>query len=640
NEGSAYAPFEHLQKAFDTIAATGSDSADYKIYVCGTVKGNSSLKTDLDSKARSIAIEGLNQPESGKSPTDTLAGGTEFTTLAALDVVTKVPVTIKGIKITKSSGSDKSMGILLNNKDANVTLLDGTEISGNKCGVDFNGGGVYIQKGTLCMKSGVIKDNTAKQGGGVYVNSGDGITANLKISGSAKIPCGTDGKNDVYLCEKSDNTYPAIQIAGPLVSGATSDADKIAVTAANWRRKKTVVQAADDCGLADISAYQNYFKPTGKGINFSFGGTDKKIAKLTAPYYVAAGGVDQTTTPGTEDEPYGSIYFACKQLSGGDKETIFVKGSVGRSVVPEELVAANCSGLTIQGAALLPAGNASQDKIDAGGSSIVLQVKTKVPVTIKHLKITGGNNPTVAESIGNGGGIKMDAGTNVTLGEGALVGDVIETTGMVAATSASGGYGNKAASGAGVYNAGGTLTLESGSYISHNYAMSSYNSSPSGGGGGIFVAPGATVTIKEGAHVILNASAGRGGGLYLGGASASSKASVVMTGGNIDYNKTTFWGGGIYGVYASVQMSGGSLSYNGQTQGTHSWGPRGGGCFIERDSNFTMSGTALASHNHAENNGGAFSLADNVLFDMQGGTIEANSASDGNGGAFYCEASG
>ena len=392
NEGSAYAPFEHLQKAFDTIAATGSDSADYKIYVCGTVKGNSSLKTDLDSKARSIAIEGLSQPESGKSPTDTLAGGTEFTTLAALDVVTKVPVTIKGIKITKSSGSDKSMGILLNNKDANVTLLDGTEISGNDGGADYNGGGVHITDGTLCMKGGVIKGNTAKQGGAVYVNSGDGITANLKISGSAKIPCGTDGKNDVYLAEKSDNTYPAIQISGALVSVATADTDKIAVTAANWRRKKIVVQADSHSSLADISAYENYFKPTGKGINFTFKGT---VANLSAPYYVAQNGVDNVSTPGTKDAPYGSIKFACSQLSGGDKETIYVNGTLAASdasslqIVPTDLDGGatfdttKCAALTIEG-------DGDNPTIDAKKYGTALGISSKVPITIKNLKITGG----------------------------------------------------------------------------------------------------------------------------------------------------------------------------------------------------------------------------------------------------------
>ena len=72
---------------------------------------------------------------------------------------------------------------------------------------------------------------------------------------------------------------------------------------------------------------------------------------------------------------------------------------------------------------------------NATENGAVLSITTKNPVTIKNLKITGGNNS------GNGGGIYIGPDANVTLDAGTVI------------------TNNTAASGSGIYLDGGTLTV-------------------------------------------------------------------------------------------------------------------------------------------------------------------------------------
>ena len=68
-----------------------------------------------------------------------------------------------------------------------------------------NGGGLYIYHGECSITNGTISGNTAAtNGGGVYVSKGALGAANvgtLKLGDDAYIPAGTDGKNDVFLCD-------------------------------------------------------------------------------------------------------------------------------------------------------------------------------------------------------------------------------------------------------------------------------------------------------------------------------------------------------------------------------------------------------------------------------------------------------
>lgn len=212
----------------------------------------------------------------------------------------------------------------------------------------------------------------------------------------------------------------------------------------------------------------------------------------------------------------------------------------------------------------------------------------------------------------------MGSGTDVTLGTGTLVGDVIETTNMAAASNST--YGNIAKNGGGIYNDGGTLILGNGSYISHNFAGGT--TLDSGEAGGIFV-NGGSLEIKEGASVRLNKCVSRGGGISLYGG-----CSVTITGGSIEYNEVEYWGGGIFcGSHSgsvSFDMSGGSISHNKSTLSSRE-DVGGGGIYLDATSaSFSMSGTALISENSAKQKGGALVIGNGSSFEMTGGTISKN----------------
>lgn len=178
--GSPYEPFESLSKAIDLIASTGDSTKNYQIFISGPLKGKQTLTSNLDNKAASITIQGLNGLDENKIPKDSLNGIQAGTTLT---VETSVPISIKNLKITGGKGANGG-GLYLENQSV-VKILDGTLITENEA--DF-GGGVYNQ-GTLFMSgSAMIGKSTStiatsssygniatSSGAGIYSNSGSKI---------------------------------------------------------------------------------------------------------------------------------------------------------------------------------------------------------------------------------------------------------------------------------------------------------------------------------------------------------------------------------------------------------------------------------------------------------------------------------
>ena len=74
------------------------------------------------------------------------------------------------------------------------------------------GGGVYVYRPTLNMNGGTITENSADEGGGVYVEDGGTFTMN----GSATV----NSNNDIYLKEDDDGTKQMITVTGDLDAGA------------------------------------------------------------------------------------------------------------------------------------------------------------------------------------------------------------------------------------------------------------------------------------------------------------------------------------------------------------------------------------------------------------------------------------
>ena len=93
--------------------------------------------------------------------------------------------------IIQSCEATTSSGGGISNETGTLTMTGG-KITGNTAAK--SGGGMYNQEATLILDGGEISENHASTNGGGIYNSGT-----FTMGGSASVPAGDDGKNDVYL---------------------------------------------------------------------------------------------------------------------------------------------------------------------------------------------------------------------------------------------------------------------------------------------------------------------------------------------------------------------------------------------------------------------------------------------------------
>lgn len=141
--GTIFAPFATFAKAITFLKENGKEDKDYTIWISGVHTGPFTIQDETSPakpvKAKSLTISGYTG-----NTTDKLNGGSSGSVLY-LD--TDVPVKIKNLTITGGKGTSVSS-----------TLY---------------GGGIYINKGSVELTTGVVVDgNTADVGGGVYLADG------------------------------------------------------------------------------------------------------------------------------------------------------------------------------------------------------------------------------------------------------------------------------------------------------------------------------------------------------------------------------------------------------------------------------------------------------------------------------------
>ena len=313
-------------------------------------------------------------------------------------------------------------------------------------------------------------------------------------------------------------------------------------------------------------------------------------------------------------EPLATLQNAVDKIAsfgnGAVDYKIYVSGTLAASKL--ELSAAlnsKARSLEICGLDLLDGGT-PVSAINANGSGTALTVSTTAPVTIKNIKITGGNNT-------NGGGIYVAGGADVTLKAGAVV------------------AGNKASFGGGVYVAG-SFTLDGGvigdaSKTEHATSSENSNSTATVGtdsfGGGIFFSTTGKVTVKSG--VIAYNYAFRGGGIASQANSYSSDSQLTIKGGEIryncaetgngDYNYNSF-GGGVFVNGSKFSFTGGEIHKNYGLDG-------GGGLFLQNASDSAMSGGSVHDNCYKDDktdcskSGSDLLLWDSASLNMSGGKI-------------------
>ncbi len=269
--------------------------------------------------------------------------------------------------------------------------------------------------------------------------------------------------------------------------------------------------------------------------------------------------------------------------------------------------------------------------IDGGESVEVLSVGGPGAVTITGVTIQHGSNTVYGAGIltsggaanltldnvdvSNNQGVKTSPSTAAPAGAGIFNGggtltlnDSTVSGNTVTGTDPTGTVGG---SGAGIYNDGGTLTLND-STVSGNTV---YGTVAGGGGGGIFSALG-TVALTN--SIVSDNTAPEGGGIYSSATSLTSQNSTVT-----NNDATTFGGGGI-------EIGGGTANLQSTAiTGNTATGSNGGG--VLNYGNLTLT-SASVTGNAAVNGGGDYTASGTLTLDNS--TVSTNTASVHGGGIY------
>ena len=616
-DGTPEKPFTKLADAAGIIKSLENINTveNYTIKVRGKLTGSQALGENNThySISKNILLIGATAPVAGEEPQDVLDGnGDDF----ALGIYKINSVTIENLKIT--GGSENGIFAWGGSSDKKI-IGNGTLITGNGTKESTSdGGGIYNCATSVYIEPGaVITGNIAKNGGGITDHpqgsttliTGGSIKGNIATSGIGNdlylesylyigdwpnngVITSTDlsGIGDIYF-EYHGIYSPYLSLNGN-ITGITDD-NRIKIGLSNYNRDFQINIYSSAINIAEES---KKFILTNSYYSINEDGTIKKNE-----LFVNTSTGQEGNTGLSSEEPLPSLAKAFEKMNADNSYTIYLDGENHNIEGPQIVENITAKSITIRG---LENGT----KLNGNNSGSVLTINTIVPVSIANLTITGGIN-----SDGNGGGLYIGSSSNVTLGNGAIVGEKGSSS---AATSSA--YANKADKGGGVYVDGGTLTLENGSVVGHNFASGN-------NAGGVYVTGEGHLYIRDGAKVEYNGSSYYSGGVYI-----DANAMAEMTGGEISHNDTKAWGGGVR-INGSFTMSGGTISENRVTVFENGWGYAGGGVMIEGSGTFNMHGTASIIDNYTEGSqGGAVKVGDGGTFNMTGGTISGNTANPDN----------
>jgi len=350
-----------------------------------------------------------------------------------------------------------------------------------------------------------------------------------------------------------------------------------------------------------------------------------------------------------------------------------------------------------------PSGNPTT--LDADSLGRVIVVDGSVTVGIEGLILQNGDAPGASDV---GGGLYVGAGTvtltdiDIQLNMANQGGGVYVDTGSVTLSGGEISWNDADNRGGGVYvNASSAVFNQTGGTVSHNDAVDrgggvfiyagtgtlsngaiSYNVALHGGGVSVHES-GASFTQSGGVmeHNSISGVSASGAGIYVfeghfemtagdiryndsqyyGGGVDVSRGTAVLSGGRI-YSNTATYGGGVVADFSTVTLSGVEISYNQSTYGggVHTYEGRvtlsggqivhntatngGGGVYINRAASVFTQTAGVIAYNTASHGGGIYLyLGDGVL---NGGRVSENNAGSGGGvsvaepSAYLCQNSG
>lgn len=663
-DGSMAKPFATVQKAVDTIAASGDTTKKYTIYVDGTVEPTYA-DTDLSDETF-ISIKG--------------------TTPSNLDL------TIKGLSavskaVLNAKQKDRRYGRVLTSKNTSLTL-ENLKITGGKVnnsgGKVNNSGGIYIISGNLTLKKcAVTKNESSDGGGGIQFDGENLIVEDSEISGNNGDPGGiwvmedsaqtkiknSNIKNNVArsgggLKLAGESTIEGCDISGNKAESGVGGGLILAFNNKSCIIKNSVISnnTAGESGggiyinggtlsLESGAAIGEKLDPDVAGNDISkvatstdFGNksTDTSYSRVGAGLYVRYGTVNMSEGA-----------YICKNYTSSYGGGVYVS--------PEGKF--NMSGGVIGWNFSRMGGGIIADGADDDSSNYsVLNISGKAKICYNKAGFT-----SVQGCTGRGAGIFACGDLNIS-GNAEIFGNYAEKSGAgihlekkLVMTGGSAHDNEAETDGAGIYIYSGEAELSS-CTIKANKA--------GGNGGAIFIktinqASEAKLTIKENVSIDLNSAdtnkdgVGDGGAIYAttDTSNAAGKYCYVTIGedknteGIVIKDNNAKRGGAFFGAdNARFVMNAGKVS------GNYSKVDGGGGAMYiwgatPNYSTFTMNGGEI-SGNMAKSGGagGAVHIDDgsgkNAAFIMTGGLLSGNKAADENGngsklgGAIYVKNGG
>jgi hypothetical protein len=308
-------------------------------------------------------------------------------------------------------------------------------------------------------------------------------------------------------------------------------------------------------------------------------------------YYVRANGNDRNEGI-SEGAPFRTLTRAVEAASGSTVKTITVIGTI-TTALPNITKGTGAAEILITGKT--DAADKAVLQIPQEGRAFIIGGNSRI--RFEHITITGGTY----------GGIRVNEGATVTLGQGAVVSD------------------NSTAYGGGITINKGVLVLCGNALVTKNTANS---------GGGIAVLGSGTILMQDDALVSENwtdtnseGEDGEGGGVY------AEDAEITMEGNAAIVNNKGYWGGGIYlntksalVMRGSASLRDNSIRYNAPKGGSH-YGGSGGGAYIA--GSLTMYDASVVSGSTAVFGGGLLVGSNGTLVMEDRSLVKDNTAGTG-----------
>ena len=484
----------------------------------------------------------------------------------------------------------------------------GGEISGNKtAGVAIRkadgstaygggqGGGLYI-RGQGNIYGGVIKDNEAQVGGGIYANGSGTVVKvyNAQITGNKAFDMGAG----IYA---SANTTAELYTGTVISNNVTPKLG--AGAAASGKNAKILIDGATITG--------NQAKNAGGIYSQSYAIVELKQGKISDNFATDAGGGVYSATNAT---------FI---MSGGSVSGNSSKGDVGGV-------------MCLRGTAKITGGTISNN-VGANAAGLCIY---GTQATISGLSVTGNRatgKPTVnattgktTYSGGNSGGIMI---RNASL-RGVAYTSVVYASGLYVANNQS----NTAAGGLLIQSAGAQLYLSNSTFTGNESATSD--------AGAIYTSTGTKVQMKN--ITVTNNKAARAAGMNLysstvdidglkmngnsargaGGALAVAGAGGLVRAKNVEIYENEATSGG-----AVVVQSNGNLILEDSKLYNNKAKSNGGAAYFNSPSTATMKNVEIFDNNAGEIGGALFVYA-NAMVTLEDVTVRENTASKNGGGIF------